>query len=215
MGKKEKQTLILGIFLLLLFFLWSILIQKINVHPIGETNTTVGFATLNYKIHQLIGVHLTMYQITDWLGIIPFLNCAIFAMLGLIQLIKRKSLQKVDCDIILLGVYYVLILVIFLFFQKISLNARPVFINGVAETSYPSSTVLMVVSVMSPSVFQIKRRVQQAKIKKTLVLLINFFMLFMIVGRTISGVHWFSDIAGALLLGAGLYLVYKAIALRY
>ena len=39
------------------------------------------------------------------------------------------------------------------------------------------------------------------------------FSAFMVIGRLIAGVHWFTDIVGAVLLSAGLYCIYKAAVL--
>jgi undecaprenyl-diphosphatase len=43
---------------------------------------------------------------------------------------------------------------------------------------------------------------------------IGIFTIFMVLGRLISGVHWFSDIIGGILLSAGLVLTYYSIITR-
>ena len=58
-----------------------------------------------------------IYTVTDWLGLVPIFICLIFAGIGLVQLIQRKSLFKVDSDIIVLGIYYIIVIFFYLFFE--------------------------------------------------------------------------------------------------
>lgn len=140
--KKEKsqKVLLSGIAMVVLFILWTVAISLIDVQPIGPQNSSVGFATLNGFIHSLTGVHMAIYTVTDWLGLIPLCFILGFALLGLIQLIKRKSLFKVDSSILVLGAFYIVVMAAYLFFEFYVVNYRPVLINGFLEASYPSST---------------------------------------------------------------------------
>jgi undecaprenyl-diphosphatase len=115
----------------------------------------------------------------------------------------------VDFDIILLGIYYIAVIFGYFIFEIIPVNYRPILINGFMEASYPSSTTLLVLSVMPTVVFQCEKRARDAKIKKIIRIGAISFSLFMVVGRMISGVHWLTDIIGAILLSAGLFLLYK------
>jgi len=133
-GRRELFT---GIGLLAAFAVWTMLIQLVDVQGAGPDGTKIGFAAFNVWFHQLTGVHLTIYTITDWLGLIPIFICLCFGMLGLIQLIRRKSLFRVDWDIILLGIYYVLVIFGYLFFEMVPVNYRPILIEGRLEASYP------------------------------------------------------------------------------
>ena len=194
--------------MIILFIIWTVLIQTVDVQIAGESCTEVGFATINVWFHELTGVHMTLYNITDWLGLVPVFVCLIFGMLGLVQLIKRRSLLKVDFDILVLGIYYVIVIAGYLIFEMIPINYRPILINGIAEASYPSSTTLLVLSVMPTLIFQCNRRMKNQKMKKIITILTVTFSLFMVIGRTISGVHWITDIVGGILLSAGLVMLY-------
>ena len=104
---RKNRTLCNGLVILLFFASWTVLVQTVDVQPAGETGKAVGFATANSWFHQFTGVHLLLYAVTDWLGLVPVFVCLLFGILGLAQLIRRKSLLKVDPDLILLGIYYV------------------------------------------------------------------------------------------------------------
>ena len=213
MKTNEKKTLVTGIILIFAFAVWTMLIQIIDVQAVGINNTNVGFATFNTWFHSLMGVNMTLYTITDWLGLVPIFIGMCFGFLGFLQLIKRKSLLKVDFDIRILGVYYVIVILCYLIFEMIPINYRPVFINGFAEASYPSSTTLLVLGVMPTLIFQADRRIKSDKIKKIICVITSLFSIFMVIGRLISGVHWFTDIIGSILLSTGLFFCYKGVVL--
>ena len=210
MKNKEKTPLATGVFLTGIFILWTALIKTIEVRPVGPDGSYVGFATLNCRVHQLTGVHMTLYTVTDWLGLMPVAVCMIFAGIGMVQLIRRRSLKKVDRDIVFLGVYYIVVIAGYLLFEMYPVNYRPVLINGMLEASYPSSTTLLVVSVMPTFVFQVGRRAKRKASKWLVAAAAGSFMAFMVAARMISGVHWCTDIIGGLLLSAGLFYLYKA-----
>lgn len=213
MKTSGKKTLITGTILIFVFAIWTMLIQILDVQAVGINHTNLGFATFNTWFHSLTGVNMTLYTITDWLGLVPLFVGMCFAVLGLVQLIKRKNLLKVDFDIIILGVYYVIVVLFYLIFEMIPINYRPILINGFAEVSYPSSTTLLVLGVMPTLVFQANRRINSDKIKKIVRVITISFSVFMVVGRLVSGVHWITDIVGSILLSMGLFYVYKGVAL--
>ena len=212
MNRNRKSCLWTGISLLTAFLLWTLLITRVDVQAIGPKGTVVGFATFNLWFHNLTGVHMTLYTITDWLGLVPIVVCLCFAALGAVQLVKRRSLFKVDRDIILLGVYYILVIFCYLFFEMVPINYRPILINGVLEASYPSSTTLLVLSVMPTLKFQIDRRIDKPFARNVTTVFVIAFSMFMVIGRLIAGVHWATDIIGAVLLSFGLFLLYQYFA---
>ena len=202
--KKNLLNLFYSILLLVLFILLTILAKTVDYKPIGPNSSSVGLASINQKFHDLTGVHLTFYNITDWLGLVPIFVMFFFAILGLIMWIKRKSILKVDSDILVLGAYYIVLIFLYFLFEKVVINYRPVLINGILEASYPSSTTLLVLAVMLSAIPQIIKRIKNSRLKKILIALAIGFTLFMVVGRLISGVHWLTDIIGGLLLSSWL-----------
>ena len=209
MSMNKEKHLWMGIWFQLAFLLWTALIRCVDVQAVGPSGTKVGFAAFNLWFHHLTGVHMTIYTITDWLGLVPIAVCLGFGVVGVFQLIRRGSLLRVDPDIILLGLYYILVILAYLIFEMIPINYRPVLINGVLETSYPSSTTLLVLSVMPTMMFQIDRRTNKSLVRNVTGIFVIAFSTFMVIGRLISGVHWATDIIGAVFLSMGLFLLYR------
>ena len=211
MEKKNKKELALGVSLVVAFVLWTVLVRFVDVQVFGPDGSSVGFATLNRFVHELTGVNWILYTVTDWLGLVPIAVALGFAILGLVQLIKRKSLWKVDYSILALGVFYIVVMASYIFFEIVVINYRPTLIDGYLEASYPSSTTMLVMCVMPTAAIQLNVRIKNTVFRRCAVIIIVVFTAFMVIGRLISGVHWISDIIGGALLSAGLVIIYYSI----
>ena len=211
MEKKNRKLFWVGVGLLAVFVLWTVLVHFVDVRAIGPEGSSVGFATLNGFVHELTGVNWLLYTVTDWLGIVPISVALGFAILGLVQLIKRKSLWKVDHSILALGVFYIVVMAAYIFFEIVIINYRPTLIDGYLEASYPSSTTMLIMCVMPTAAIQLNERIKNTVFRRCAIIAIIAFTAFMIVGRLISGVHWITDIIGGALLSAGLVMMYYSI----
>lgn len=209
MKKKNRRYLYISVSMLTAFVLWTAAVCFVDVRAIGPDGSSVGFATFNGFVHKLTGVNMLLYKITDWLGLVPFFAAAGFALSGLAQWIKRKSLCRVDYSLFVLGGFYVAVIAVYILFETVTVNYRPVLINGLLEKSYPSSTTLLVICVMSTAMMQLNSRIKNNAFRKAVSVSISAFIIFMIVGRLVSGVHWFTDIIGGGLLSAGLVTLYR------
>jgi undecaprenyl-diphosphatase len=212
MKKRNLRNIGVTIGLFASFILWTVAITILDVQAIGPNGSSVGFATFNGLFHKLTGVHMEIYTITDWLGLIPLCFALGFAILGLVQLIQRKSFLKVDYSILVLGGFYILVIASYLFFEKFVINYRPVLIEGNLEASYPSSTTLLVLCIMPTAMMQLNTRIRNNTTKKVILSLLAIFTAFMVIGRLISGVHWFTDIIGGVLLSTGLVMLYYLVS---
>ena len=193
------------------FALWTVAVCFVDVREIGPQNSSVGLAGINGIVRRLTGVHFNLYYITDWLGLVPIFVCMGFGILGLVQWIRRKRICKVDFDILVLGGFYVVIIAAYLLFENLVINYRPVLINGHLEASYPSSTTMLVMCVMPTSIMQLGSRIKNNILRNIFTVTIVAFIAFMVIGRLISGVHWFTDIVGGALLSAGLVVMYDSV----
>ena len=211
MEKKNKKALVCGASLLIAFVLWTVLVCLVDVQAIGPEGSSVGFGTLNGYVHDLTGVNMSLYVITDWLGLVPIGIAFGFAVLGLVQLIKRKSLLKVDRSILVLGGFYIVVMAVYILFETVVINYRPTLIDGYLEASYPSSTTMLVMCVMPTAMMQLRTRIKNKVFSRCVMVAIATFVAFMVIGRLVSGVHWITDIIGGALFSAGVVMIYKAI----
>lgn len=211
MKKENQKRLCIAVGMLAAFVVWTAAVRVIDVQPIGPQGSRVGFAAVNRFVHNLTGVHMSLYQITDWLSLVP-LGCILgFGLLGLLQWIKGKRLRNVDFSILVLGGFYLVVLAVYGFFEQFVVNYRPVLIEGILEASYPSSTTTLVMCVMPTAMMQLNTRIKNAVLRRCTTFLMFVFLMFMVVGRLVSGVHWVSDIIGGALLSTGLVMLYDFI----
>lgn len=205
---KKMKSLWIGLAILAAFALWTVLVHSIGVQAIGPNGSSVGFAALNKAVHETIGVHWGLYKVTDWLGLIPIGFVLDFAVLGLVQLIRRRSLFKVDRSILVLGGFYIVVMAMYLLFEEVAINYRPVLIDGNLEASYPSSTTMLALCVLPTAMMQLKSRIRHIAVRRAVLVTLGALTAFMVVGRLISGVHWLTDIIGGVLLSVGLVMLY-------
>lgn len=203
---KNKKYLIISFVLILVSIIYTILVKFVDVQSIGDTNTNVGFASINQLVFSSIGVNKIWYDISDILGLFPILSVGIYALIGLIQLIKRKNIFKVDKEIIALGVFYVVVIALYVFFEKVIINYRPVLVDGVLEASYPSSHTLMSICLCGSAII-LNNQLFKNKTKLINILLL-VIGLIIIVGRLLSGVHWFTDILGGVIISCALLMTF-------
>ena len=210
--KRIKSKFLVSLILFAAFAAWTAAVCRIDVQPVGPLSSPVGFAGINQAFHRWTGVHLWLYVVSDWLSLIPIGACLGFGMLGLCQWIRRRRLLRVDRDLLALGGFYVLVMAAYLLFEIFPVNFRPVLIGGALEASYPSSTTMLVLSVMPTAAMQLRSRIQSAGFRQTVILSIRIFTILMVAARLLSGVHWLSDIIGGLLLGSALVMLYGAVS---
>ena len=210
MKRKAISQFVLGGILLILFVLFTWSLTFIDVQPIGPDGSSVAYASINHAVHNLFGVNLTLYNITDWAGVVAIFIALGFAIFGLIQWIKRKSICKVDSSILILGVFYILVFGAYVFFEFYVINRRPVLINGILEASYPSSTTMLAMCVLPTAMMQFHRLIKNTKARNTTNFLCGMFTAFMVIGRLVCGVHWFTDILGGLIFSVAMILLYCA-----
>ena len=211
MKRKAISQFVFGGILLVLFVLFTWSLTFMDVQPIGPNSSSVAYASINTVVHNLFGVNMTLYSITDWAGVVAIFVAIGFAILGMAQWIKRKHICKVDRSILALGVFYILVFGTYVFFELHVINRRPVLINGILEASYPSSTTMLAMCVLPTAMLQFHRLIRNQRVRKTVNFLCGLFTAFMVIGRLICGVHWFTDIFGGLLFSIAMVVLYCSV----
>ena len=212
----KRRKLFIATFILFLIAVgYILLVMKYDVQSIGPKNTKVGFAGINGAIHNMLPYNDTWYKITKYLGIVPFLICAFYGLQGIMQIIKYKSLKKVDKRLIYLGLFYVTMLVLYVLFDKIVINYRPVLEDGALESSFPSSHTLLAVCICASSLLISKFYIKDKKVLKIFDILTYALMILLVVGRLISGVHWLTDILGGIIISTFLVSLYYSFIYTY
>ena len=213
--QKGWKLFSLSLCLTAVFLLWTIALCTVDVQSIGPQETSVGLAAVNAAAHKYLGTNMGLYHLTDLLSVIPFGFAAGFALLGLKQWIMRKSLRRVDGSLLLLGCFYIAVAAVYLFFERNIINYRPVLIEGRLEASYINELVgltvaMLILCIMPTAAMQLCERIPSRAVKAISVGASCAYSFFMVVGRVLSGVHWISDIVGAILLSAALVAMYAA-----
>ena len=209
MNKKKRNFLITAI-LSLLAVVFTILVRVVDVKQVGVNETSIGFATLNQFVFKTTGVNMIWYHITDWLGLVPIFMAMVYSLLGLVQLIKRKSLFKVDKGIIILGLFYIVVISLYIFFEKVIVNYRPILMNGFLEASYPSSHTLMAICLCGSSII-VNKKLFNNKVTNFINILSLIIIFVTVIGRLLSGVHWVTDIIGGIFISIALLMTLYSI----
>ena len=206
----RKRNIILSIMMTIFSGIYICLVKTIDVKSIGPNNTSVGFAKINNYFMNLIGSNMTIYKLTEVVGLIVLLIVGIYGIIGLIELIKRKSLFKVDREIISLGILYILMLVTYVIFEKVHINYRPVLIDGKLEASFPSSHTILSICICISSLIVSKKYISKKYINITTFITVLLLTL-VFLGRILSGVHWISDILGGVIISFTLLVYFYTI----
>ena len=136
---------------------------------------------------------------------------AAFAVMGFVQLIKRKSLLKVDKEILALGILYIAIIGLYVLFEQVIVNYRPIIMPGCTkpEASFPSSHTMLVYTIMGSTALILGKYVKNDKLCRAMQTVCVIIIAVTVIGRLISGVHWFTDILGALLISTTLLALFS------
>lgn len=208
----KKKAVAAGICVFLLLILIAG-VKLIDVREIGPEGTSIGLARINGAIHEAIGMKPLWYKITDYLGILSILVAACFACLGLVQLIRRRSLLKVDREILALGGLYVVLAVMYVFFEFVVISERPVIIPGDehVEASFPSTHTMLAYVILGSAMTVLGKYIRNQRLCVLLQAVFGVLILFAVFGRLVSGVHWFTDILGGILLSAALLFLFAGV----
>lgn len=207
----KKRNLVISVILILLAIIFTILVKNVDVNTLGANGSNIGFSTLNRSVFDNIGVNMTWYNITSCLGIISIIIALAYVLIGLIQLVKRKNVFKVDKEIIALGIFYVILAAIYIAFEIFIVNYRPILMDGELEASYPSSHTMLTIFICGSAILINSKLFNDNKIAKITNVVALIIMIVTVIGRLLSGVHWFTDILGGIIIASALLMSYYTV----
>ncbi|MBR4179571.1 MAG: phosphatase PAP2 family protein [Treponema sp.] len=195
----------------LLFVFFTLMTRVIDVQVVGPQDAWVGFARMNVAVHEFFGMNLFWYKLTQIFGIAAIAVAGVFAVTGAVQLIKRKSLLKVDREVLMLGIVYIIVIVLYALFEKIAINYRPVILDAAEglEPSYPSTHTMLILTIFGTAVRACGYYIKNTKLLVGARVFALIVMALTIVGRLICGVHWLTDIIGGVLISISLICLYR------
>ena len=207
----RKKSLIQFVAVTLIAVVFTVLVKIVDVGFVSSTGSLVGFSSVNIPFSQKFGFNPIFYKVSEVLGYLIFLVIAVFAFIGCYQLIKRKSLMKVDKDLYALAITYVFTFALYIFFDKVLvINLRPIIMAGesIAEPSFPSSHTLLAVSVLGTAISECGK-IRRKSFRVSLVIVLAILMGATVLSRLFSGVHWVTDIVAGILWGEVMMTLYQ------
>lgn len=196
--------------LLALFLIFTLAVRTIDVQPIGPEGSSVGLAGINGFFYAHIGGSDFWYKVTGALGYLAILIAGAFAVVGLVQWVRRKNLFKVNYRILLLACFYATVAICYVLFEKLVINYRPVLEDGALAASYPSSHTMLSICIFSTAAMVFPHLIHDQTLAVLSKITAALMIAVMVIGRLLSGVHWFTDICGAVLISAALVKFYDA-----
>ena len=206
--KTRKISFVQPVIMLTVFCMFTLLVSMVDFRAIGPRGSEVGLATINGLFHSRFGYNDLFYVLSKILGYLCFLIPVINAGVALRDIYRKKSLFKVGPDVLGAFCIYVLLAAVYILFEKIILNYRPVLMDGQLEASYPSSHSLMAMTLCLTASQQLNFRDRNLERKARNQKILAALGILVVVTRLFSGVHWLTDILGGVLLGLTLTALY-------
>lgn len=206
--KNAKKYFIFGAISFVLFAILTVLVKTVDVKPVGPMGSEIGLVGINTYFRDLIGVNMTLYDVTELLGYLAIAVVACFGLLGVYQLIKGKSIKAVDRNLIVLGGFFVAVACAYVLFEIVVINYRPIITDGELEASFPSSHTMLSFCVFGAAIHQLLNRINNKALRAASVSVCALLIVATVIGRLLSGVHWFTDIIAGILISVSLLLFY-------
>lgn len=220
--KARRKFLLAGV-MLAVFICLTVLLYTADRQPYttlvtpyaegAEAETaTIGLAGLNLKVSEWLGFRNVFYEITEILGYVEIAVAVCIFLLAVYQLVTRKSVRKMDREVIAMMVPYALIVIFYVLFERISPNFRPVLLEEGLEMSFPSThTVLGVGIMVTAEAFFARHFRNNTFMGKWMPWICRIISVTTVFCRTMSGVHWATDILGGLILAFAIAFVYDGL----
>ena len=207
----NRRAVVMAAIAVLIAAAFTLLIKIHDVQPIGPKGSEVGFAKINQAVASMFPFNSMWYKMTNLALALPILVALGYAIYGVIQLIQRKKISKVDRELWLLAGFYLAVLLVYAVFEKLALNFRPIMLDGELEASFPSTHTLLATCLCGSGIIINQLLVKNPTHRSLLNLIFILLAILVVLGRVLSGVHWVTDIIGGLLISAALLAIFKTV----
>ncbi|MBR5782588.1 MAG: phosphatase PAP2 family protein [Clostridia bacterium] len=212
---KQTKSFICAAVLFALFIALILAVLFVDVQAIGPNDSEIGLSTLNGRFFDKFSGNIFWYSVTETLGYAAVVVMAIFIGMALGQLYKRKSLKRVDGALIALITVYTLLAFLYVFFEIVIINYRPVLEENALAASFPSSHTMLICTAMLSGCLHMERLTEDKVIRGVATAFAYIVVIITVVGRALSGVHWLTDIIGGVLISAALVMLYIGLSEKF
>jgi len=200
MKKYFNLYFVLGLSFLFIFIL-TIILLNFDKAVIATNGYEVGMSHVN---------NLVKYEYKSWadkisdvLFYLTFIVPLLAVALGIYQLVKEKSLKKVDLVIIIFGVFLILAIIVWLLFDHaIKINIRP---THEIKGSFPSTHVFLTTFFVLTCHGYLCYKYDNKLIKYLSLIIAIVIIIIMTIFRVIAGVHYITDVFGGVVIGITFY----------
>lgn len=205
--KTSKKYIIYTAIMFVIFAVYLLLIKTVDIGIAGTSQTSVGFSHINNWFFGLSKDIDIIDTISDIILLLSILIAACFALVGFVQFIKRKNIKHVDKEIFLSGLAYIILICSYIFFELVVVNYRPKLIEGELEASFPSSHVMLVMGIILTTLLFLDKYITNKKLLLSLKITGYSLCVLIVVFRSITGVHWLTDIIGGVILSLAVVML--------
>lgn len=164
---------------------------------------------MNEAIFNFLGANPVFEKISDIILILALATLCVGGVTGLVQWIKRKSLKKVDKELLMVIPVVVFLVGVYFFFDKFCIvNYRPMIVDGEMKPSFPSTHTMLVLAIFAMTIMALPKYVKNKNIRFSLNGIMITLAVLVAFARLASGMHWFTDILGGIGFGAVAAVLY-------
>lgn len=164
----------------------------------------IGLGKMNITVSYALGYGETWYKISKILGYVVLAAAVFNVAVTVWQYFKRKKLIAVDREFLCLCGLYAAVAVVYVAFELFPVNFRPTSSGNNLEASFPSSHALLALTVCGSSAIVAFRKIGSRPWRIAAITAESVLAVALVASRTLSGVHWITDVIGSVILSVAL-----------
>lgn len=194
--------------LFLVFAIFTILVKFVDTSVVATTGTQIGLSSINKPLFDFFGANETWGTISTLLFVIAGVVVLTLATIAVVEMIKSKSLFKINHKLLLVALLYVLTAIFYVIFEFVIINYRPLLDEGLIKASYPSSHTLLICVVCLSACLIVPDYIKSNPLKITITTILCLISVLAPITRLLAGMHWFTDVVASIILSLALVMLY-------